>query len=194
MDHLERDVTADAALSWALVGGIVLSGLWHLATGRYTWAAFATAVVAIVLLPPLVASDWSVMVPGLPLSLAGLPVVVHSFGVLTQVATYVAVAALALVVAVEIDSFSRAEMTPSFAIVFVVLTTLTVAALWSITQFISDVYLGTSLLRDRADLMWDLVVAAGTGIGAGILFAVYFHAPGSEGSLEEDGLAAEEGR
>ena len=140
-------------LAWALVVVLVVSGLWHLLAGDVTWAALAAVVVLVALVPPVVTGNLTMMVSPLPLFLAGLRVAVHSFGVLTQVTAYLAVAAVALVVAVEIDTFWTTEMTPLLAVVFVVLTTMTVAALWGIVQFASNTYRGTSFLRDTAELM-----------------------------------------
>ncbi|MCU4740666.1 hypothetical protein OB960_04540 [Halobacteria archaeon AArc-xg1-1] len=53
---------------------------------------------------------------------------------LTEIAVYVAVAAVALVVAIELHRFTPVRMNHSFAIGFVVLTTLAVAGGWNVAQ------------------------------------------------------------
>jgi hypothetical protein len=87
--------------------------------------------------------------------------------------TYVAVAALALVVAVDLDAFTDVEMTPDFAVAFVVVVTMAAAGLWTILQYASDVYLGTALLGDQTAVMWHLVVATVIGLVAGVAFELY---------------------
>lgn len=164
----------DAALAWTLVAMLLLAAVWSLLEGSALWAGFALVAAGVAIVPAVVVRDPAASVPPELLVLVVVPVVGRSYGPFTQVATYLAVAALALLVVVEIDAFSSAEMTPRFAVVFVVMTTMAVAAVWAIAQWLSDAYLATAFLGDKTDLMWDLVVATAAGGGAGLLFVGYF--------------------
>ncbi|SFS09666.1 hypothetical protein SAMN05216559_3558 [Halomicrobium zhouii] len=171
----------NAAVTWTLVGVLVAGTLASLAVGDLLWAVFGATVVAVALVPTVVMRDASVLVAWEPLALAAVPLVAQWVGLFVTPLTYLSVAALALLVAVEIDSFSTAEMPPWFAVLFVVLTTLTVAGLWGILQYFSDVLLETSFLAGRVALMWELVGATGAGVAAGVLFHLYFQRYGSIG-------------
>jgi hypothetical protein len=106
--------------------------------------------------------------------LAAVPLLGRSLGLVTEIATYLAVAALALLVAVEIHTFSEAEMTARFAVGFVVVATMAIAGAWAIAQVASDWLLGTTFVAGKADLMWGLVLATVVGLAAGALFELYF--------------------
>lgn len=170
----------NAAVTWTLVGALVAGTLASLVAGDLLWAVFGASVVAVALVPTVILRDESAVVSWEPLALAAVPVVARWAGLFVTPMAYLSVAALALLVAVEIDSFSAAEMPPWFAVLFVVLTTLTVAGLWGILQYYSDALLGTSFLAGRVALMWELVGATAAGVGAGVLFHVYFQRYGSD--------------
>lgn len=174
LPSLLDDGRVNAWISWAFVGFLLVATGESLLDGAFLWAGVAATVAAIALLPAVIYRDPSVMPPWELLVLAVLPIAARSFGLATQIATYLAVAAVALLVAVELHAFSRTEMTPWFAVLFVVLTTMAVAGVWAIAQYFSDVYLGTSFLTDKTALMWELVVATLAGAGAGLLFELYF--------------------
>lgn len=146
------------------------------------WAGFIGFVALIVILPSLVYRDWTVMLPWEVVLLASLPIYGASFDVLVSyapfltsaVATYVAVATVALIVAVELHVFTAVKMTHRFAVLFVVITTLAAAGVWAILQSWSDAFLGTNLLQTNHELMIGFLLAAGSGIGGGIIFDAYF--------------------
>lgn len=179
----------NAAVTWTLVGALVAATLASLAVGDLLWAVFGAAVVAVAIAPAALLRDGSVLVSWEPLALAAVPFAARWLDAFVSPMAYLSVAALALLVAVEIDAFSTTEMPPWFAVLFVVLTTLTVAGLWGILQYFSDVALGTSFLAGRVALMWDLVGATAAGVGAGVLFHLYFqrYAPPSARSREASG-------
>ena len=164
----------NAAITWLLVTGAAVSGVASLAVGDLLWALFGAAIVAVALVPTVLARDPSVLIAWPPVALAVVPVLARWAGLFAEPLTYLSVAGLALLVVVEVDAFSSAEMPPWFAVLFVVLTTLTVAGLWGVLQYFSDMALGTSFLADRAELMWDLVAASAVGIGAGVLLEAAF--------------------
>lgn len=165
----------NAAITWILVGLLVAGTVASLVLGDLLWAVFGATVVAVALIPTVHSRDSTVLVAWEPLALAAIPLAARWTGLFVTPMTYLSVAALALLVVVEIDAYSSAEMPPWFAVLFVVLTTLTVAALWSVLQYFSDVVLGTAFLAGRVALMWELVGATGAGVGAGLLFHLYFH-------------------
>ena len=164
----------NAVITWLLIGTVAAGGVASLVAGDLLWAVYCAAIVAVALVPPVLARDPSVLVAWQALALAAVPVVVRWAGVVPEPLSYLSVAALALLVVVEIHEFSSAEMPPWFAVLFVVLTTLTVAGLWGVLQYFSDVALGTSFLVDQSDLMWNLVGATAVGVGTGLLFEAFF--------------------
>jgi len=168
------DERINAALSWGIVALVAFAAVESLLTGELLWAGLAIATGVLAVLPPLRAGKTRTMVSWEVLALTAVPLVGRSLGVVTQAATYLAVATLALLIAVEIDSFSSAAMPPRFAVGFVVVTTMAVASVWTIAQFASDALLGTSTLPGQTRLMWDLILATAVGLGAGLLFELYF--------------------
>lgn len=176
----------NAAITWLLVGVVVAGGVASLAAGDLLWALYSAVIVVVALVPPVNARDPLVLAAWPPLALAAVPVVVRWAGLFAQPLSYLSVAALALLVVVEVHTFSGAEMPPWFAVLFVVLTTLTVAGLWGVLQYVSDQTLGTSFLADRAELMWDLVAATAVGVGAGVLFEAFFREYGTLAEAAEE--------
>lgn len=163
-----------ATLSWVLIAVFAASAAVGLLAGDLPGALYAVAVVAAALVPPALARDGTVLVDWRVLAIAAVPVAARRIGPLGEATAYASVAALALLVAVEVDAFSTAEMPPWFAVLFVVLTTLTAAALWGVVQYFSDALLGTSFLADRTELMRDLLAATLVGVGAGVGFELFF--------------------
>jgi hypothetical protein len=72
-------------------------------------------------------------------------------------------------------------MNYSFAVLFVVVTTMATAGVWAVVQWLSDVYLGTGFILtgesesvvERA-LMLNFVAATVAGVLAGVVFELYF--------------------
>ncbi|WP_049929231.1 hypothetical protein [Halopiger goleimassiliensis] len=170
----------NAALGWFVVVALFAFAAVHALEASYRWFVFTAVAVLIVLLPaaarrdPFAVPSWEL------LALVALPVVdATMFGetVITDVAVYVAVAAVALVAVVEIHQFTAVRMTHAFAIVLVVMTTLAVAAVWNVALWLSDVLLESSYIvtgrsEDAANhaMMMDFVYAAVAGFLAGLVF------------------------
>jgi len=91
----------------------------------------------------------------------------------SRIGTHFSVAALALIVAVELHAFTPVKMTHWFAVLFVVATIATAGA-WTVVQWLSDVYLGTAFIESEHRPMRDFVAATAVGIGAGVVFEWYF--------------------
>jgi len=179
----------NAALGWGLVGLVTAVALASLSHADLAWTAFCVGVGGLAVVPPLRFRDPRVMLPWEVLLVAFLPVLGHvlaTWWLTTDVSTYLSVAALALVASVELDLFTSVRMTDAVAGFFVVVTTMAVAGLWAIAQWLSDVYLGTTLVyvarpitpaveaASLTALMWDLVAATGCGLLGCALFVLYF--------------------
>jgi signal transduction histidine kinase len=188
-----EDARTNAALAWALVVFVLLVAGANLVTRDLLWAVFAAVVAALALVPPVKYRDPLAMLPWEVLLLGVLPLLIRVVTAeLTpfrgNVAAYLSVAALALVVAVELDLLTPVEMDYRFAIAFVVVATMAAAGVWAVVRYGSDVFLGTTLLlppggvdapepalaaAERA-LMLEFVASFLAGVGAGGIFEFYF--------------------
>lgn len=179
----------NAALGWVLVGFVCSAVVGYLSEASLVWAGFAALIAVVAVIPPVAYRNVSAMLPWEVLLLAVLPLFGNVFATLSltqSVATYLSVAALALIVAVELHVFTPVRMTPWVAVLFVVIATMATAGVLAIMQWLSDIYLGTTyiyLTPNPSDaeeqaalsmLMWDFVYATATGIAAGVIFDRYF--------------------
>lgn len=180
----------NATVGWVLIALVALIGVESVLDADWVWVVFVAIVVGLAVIPPLSFGDVRVMLPWEVLVLVALPLLGRGLlgsGIAADAATYLSVAALALVVAVELDVFTAVKMTTWFAVFFVVVTTVAAVGVWAVVQWLSDVYLGTTFIyptpppvsptEDQAALqalMWHFVAATVTGLGAGVIFAVYF--------------------
>ncbi|AQL42288.1 hypothetical protein BV210_05975 [Halorientalis sp. IM1011] len=181
LDAVVRYERANARRSWVVVGFLALVTVGAVAAGAILFAAPVAVVVALALVPTVAYRDRRATLPWQLLVLPALPVF---GGVAAQpwlAATpliYVAVAAVALTVAVELHLFTAVRMTPTFAVLFVVVATMAAAGLWAVGRWLVDLTLGTHLLLDptltsdeiETRLMWEFVYAAAAGLFAGALF------------------------
>lgn len=204
-----RDRRANAALSWLFVAFLAATVLGGLVGGNLAWAVFTAVVVALIAVPPVAFRSATATLPWEVVGLASLPavtrlvVVGERVGGVTltgRVTTYLAVAAVALIVAVELDAFTAVKMNEPFAVAFVAVTTMAAAGLWTLSQWLSDGYLGTRFLAARGSpaavetaLMWDFVAATVAGVGAGVLFELYFRRVGGVERRLPDAVAADPG-
>jgi len=176
LEQLFRDGLYNAVLAWLLV--IVLAGVFleSVLDLDYRWILFVAVVGAVVCLPPIAYREWRVMLPWELLVVALLPILVRGLvgGTVGTVATYISLAALALLVVVELHMFTSLTVTHWFAVVLVVLTTLAVVGAWTIFRWAADLYLGTSFLVDNETLMIEWLYVALAGFVAGIVFDSYF--------------------
>lgn len=164
----------NAILGWVSVGVLAISIVYNLLSGVLLWAGFSATILIVVLLPPWSTGRWSVMAPWPLVSVSALAVWSGSTGFSSEIAGYVAVAALALLVAVELDAFTAVEMSRRFAVAFAVLTTLAVQGLWIIAQYYSDRWLETDFLTTQTELQVDIVLVTVVGLTMGTIFEWYF--------------------
>ncbi|WP_254764052.1 hypothetical protein [Natrinema marinum] len=177
LEGLIADGRTNAAIAWVLIGAIGAIGLAELLTGGFLWATFATTLVVLAVLPPVAFRSLQAMLPWEVLLLAALPVLGMAIGAdrLTgHFAAYLSVAAIALVLAVELQSFTTVRMTPSFAVVLVVVGTMAAAGLWALLRWSASKTLGIPFTADHDAVMWEFVYSAVAGIGAGVIFEFYF--------------------
>ncbi|WP_340099835.1 hypothetical protein [Salinibaculum salinum] len=183
-EQLLRDARLNAVLAWVITGVVALVAVGSFLTGDPLWSFFAVAVLVLVCIPPLAFFSPRVMLPWEVLLLAALPILgraVATFDVSSQIATYLSVAALALIVAVELQTFTSVRMTPSFAVAFVVITTMAAAGIWAVARWSADIWLGTGFIealgpdeaaQERA-VMLEFVASFIAGILAGLIFEFY---------------------
>ncbi|AKH98149.1 hypothetical protein [Halanaeroarchaeum sulfurireducens] len=190
LDTVLDDRRINAAVGWGLLAFVAAGALESIADGDWVWVLVSGSVVVLALLPALIYRSPRVMVPWEVLVLATLPMLARSLtgpGTFGQIAAYLAVAAVALIIAVELDVFTPVRMTTTFAVVFVVIATIATAGVWAIVQWASDLYFGTTFIYPMSppvsravddaaleSLMWDFVVATAAGLLGGLVFALYF--------------------
>ncbi|WP_281194776.1 hypothetical protein [Halorubrum sp. F4] len=179
-DQLFRSGRTNALIAWAMVAVLVGTFLESLLEFDLLSMALTTAVVAVVVAPAVAARDPRAMLPWELLALALLPVLVGALlgGDLGVFAVYLAIAALALVITVDLHMFTSLRVTHWFAVVLVVMTTLATAAAWSILRWNLDRRYGTSYLTTNEALMVEWIYVTLAGLAAGILFDVYFRRRG----------------
>lgn len=184
IDYLLGSERRNAIAAWLVVIVIGLVVVGSVLTGDPLWAGFAGVVAALAVLPPIAARSWRRMLPWEILVLGGLPIIgrlVTEVQLNSQVATYLSVAALALIVAVELHVFTAVRMTPTFAVLFVVVATMAAVGIWAVVRFALDTALGTTFLLDPAhadeaierSVMIEFVASTVAGILAGIVFELY---------------------
>ena len=175
-DRLFRDDRTNAVLAWAMVTVLALVGLESVLGLDVQWIAMVAGLGILVLVPPIAHREWRVMLPWELLFLALLPVLVRGLlgGEVGTFATYTAVAAIALIVTVELQTFTALRVTHWFAVTFVVLATLASAAAWTILRWTLDTRLGTAYLTTNDALMREFLWVGLAGVAAGLLFDLYF--------------------
>ncbi|WP_049898932.1 hypothetical protein [Halococcus agarilyticus] len=181
---IERDRT-NARRSWVVLAAIGLVTVGLAVAADPLWVAFGVAVVGLALVPALASRTPAVMLPWGLLVLAGLPLAGRVFaeGPLSNAfVTALSFAGIALIVAAELDAFTPVEMTPTFAVVVVVMTTTAAAGVWAVGSWVADLWLGTEFLlvpgvspsRIETEMLWGFVYATAAGVVAGVLFEFGF--------------------
>lgn len=177
LDVLFSDGRYNAAIGWLFAVALLGVAVWEVVIGDILWAAFVGGVAILVVLPMIAYRNPLVMPPWEVIGLAALPVIgraVASFQLTSDLATYLSVAAIALLVAVELHAFTSVRMTIGFAVLFVVVTTMATAGVWAVVRWLSDLWLGTGFIGDETELMWEFVNSTAAGIVGGVVFEFYF--------------------
>ncbi|MFC6888096.1 hypothetical protein [Halorubrum trueperi] len=178
--RLFRSGRTNALVAWAMVAVLVGVFIESLIAFDLLPLLLVVAMSAVVVAPAVSARDPRVMLPWEVLGLALLPVLVRALfgGELGVFATYLAIAALALVITVELHMFTTLRVTPWFAVVFVVMTTMATAAAWTIVRWNADRLLGTTYLTTNDALMIEWIYVTLAGVAGGVLFESYFRRRG----------------
>ena len=180
--RLVRDGRTNAVVVWAMVAVLVGVFVESLLDADLLSMAFVVGLVAVVVVPAVSARDWKVLLPAELLGLALLPTLVRALlgGELGVFATYLAIAALALVIIVEFHMFTSLQVTHWFAVALVTLTTLATAGAWTILRWNADRLLDTAYLTTNEALMIEWLYVTLAGIAAGLLFDAYFRRRGRQ--------------
>ncbi|WP_335999395.1 hypothetical protein [Halorientalis halophila] len=176
LERLFRDGRTNAVLAWLLVGVLASVFVESLLDLDLQWILFVGFVGFVVSLPPVVYRDWRAMLPWELLVLALFPLLVRGLmgGSVGTFATYFSLAALALLVVVELHMFTTLDVTHWFAVAIVVMTTMAAVGAWTVFRWNADRFLGTSYLVDNEALMIEWLYVTLAGFAAGILFDGYF--------------------
>lgn len=174
--RLFHDSRLNAILAWSFTGVLGVVFVESLLQGDLRWIATVGFVGAVVLVPSVAYRDWRVVLPWELLALALMPILVRGLvgGTVGTFATYLSLAALALLVVVELHMFTHLTVTPWFAVTIVVMTTLAAVAVWTIFRWYADRHLGTTFLVDNETLMMEWLYVAFAGVVAGVVFDTYF--------------------
>jgi len=171
---LFEDHRVNAALAWLIVGLFVASAATELVVQRDVPSAlFGLGVAALAVLPAVRFRNPRIMLPWEVLALAALPLLGRPFATvpMTQaLATYLAIAAIALVVAVELHVFTSVEMTLGFAITSVVVFTMAAAGTWAVVRWTA---FGPSFVASNEALMVEFVNSIVAGGVAAVVFEFY---------------------
>lgn len=177
---LFRSGRRNALIAWAMVAVLVGVFVESLLEFDLLPMMLIAAITAVVLAPAVAARSPQVMLPWELLGLALLPMLVRVLlgGELGVFATYLAIAALALIITVELHMFTSLRVTPWFAVLFVVMTTMATAAALTIIRWNTDRVLGTTYLTTNEALMAEWIYVTLAGLAAGVLFEAYFRRRG----------------
>jgi hypothetical protein len=182
LERVFRSGRTNAFVAWTLVGVLVGVFVEAVVTMDLLWLVFVAATGVVVFAPPVACRDWRVMLPWELLVVALAPILVRglSGGELGVFATYLAIAALALLVTVELHIFTELQVTHWFAVVFVTMTTMASAGAWTAVRWAMDRTLDTRFLTTNEALMHEWISVTLAGLAAGVLFDAYFGRPGRE--------------
>lgn len=184
-ERLLADSRTNALIGWLLMLFLAAIVTESVVGGDRAWAVFVGSVLVLCILPPLLFRDPEAMLPWEVITLAALPTfgrAIATFDLTSDLYLYLSVAALALIVAVELDLFTAVELTVGFAITFVALGTIATAGAWAVLRWSMDLLLGTTFLLEPGveeqvihdELMIEFLYSAAAGLIAGVIFELYF--------------------
>ncbi|MEF8785737.1 MAG: hypothetical protein V5A45_07355 [Haloarculaceae archaeon] len=170
------DARINAAITWLLVGVLVAVAILAFLEFLLVRMALAAVSAFVAIVPALVSRTWTRTVPWPLLLICTVPLAVGGLGpsFFADFAIGLSIAALGMLVVVALQLTGSVRMTPNFAIVFVVLTTMATAGFWAVGSAGSAQYLGTAFVETNDDLMEIFTAATLAGFVAGVLFRTYF--------------------
>lgn len=170
---LVRGARSNALIGWFAAGCVALTAVANLHLAPSIWAGYALLLVGVVAFPAVVTRDWVTMIHWPIAVVAAIAVILRVTGVVPEVAGYAAIVALALVIVVELDTFTSVELSRRFAVGFAVLTALAIEAVWIVVQFVADWWLGTAYLTTQTALQHDVVAVSTVSLAVGVVFYWY---------------------
>lgn len=176
-DDFFRDTWLNMVLAWSITSFIAVVFVESVIDFDFLWMVFTGFLLVVIVLPPIVYRNKYAVLPWELLLVTAVPVIVRALNVSvfsSRIATFISLAALALVIAVELHVFTNVKFSHGFAIVFVVVSTLAIEGVWSLIRFYIDVFLGTSFLTTNEELMMEWAEVTVAGLFAGLLFDFYF--------------------
>ena len=197
-DNLLRNRRTNAVIGWVLLVFLVIVVGESAISGDIAWGLFVSGILALCILPPLAFRSPETMLPWEVIAMAALPALgraIAVFDITRSLNLYLSIAALALIVAVELELFTTVKLTVGFAIMFVVASTLAATAVWAVLQWSLDLLIGTEFLiepgrPDREihdELMIEFIYTAVSGLLAGLIFEFYFRrGVPTRGRIEEE--------
>ncbi|WP_157972404.1 hypothetical protein [Saliphagus sp. LR7] len=171
------DGRRNAVAAWLLVALAAAVWVGELVVAGVLWSTFALVVVILAVLPPIAYRSRYVMLPWEVLALATLPLIGLVLGAERfsgPLFAYLALAAVGLVIAVELDAFTSIRMSSGFAIVLVVAGTMAAAAVWELLQWYAAVLLERPYETTNDELMIEFAYSTLAGVAAGAIFRWYF--------------------
>ena len=177
LEQLFENGRINAIFAWPIVGVFFVVLVESLIDWDLQWIVFTLAATVVILIPPAHQRSPMVMLPWELLLLSSFPMMVRAIDISTLANTfamYLSIAALALIITVELHVLSRVQVTHWFAVIFVVLTTLASVGAWSIVRWNMDLFLGTNLLTTNEELMIEFLWVLAAGVVAGVAFDLYF--------------------
>jgi hypothetical protein len=184
LEELVEREKRNSLASWALLVAICLVVGYNLATGGYAGAVSGSAVVVAVLVPTIVYRSHRSMLAWEVLFVAAAALVAREllrYQPVELFGNYLVIAALSLILTVELYIYTPIEMNRWFAVVFVAMVTMTIGAVWNLGQWTVDITAGTGFIASNDQLMVELITATVAGVGAGLLFTTYFKRRATDG-------------
>lgn len=172
-----RDSKNNMYLSWLITLSIFAVLVESIFDFDLLWVIFSSIMLTVICIPPLAYQNLRVTLPWEVLAIGAIPVIVRTLEISmlsNQVATYFALAGLALIIAVELHVFTEIKMNHAFAVGSTVITTLALAGVWAVIRYNLDVHMGTTFLTTNEALMHEFINATLAGILAGAFFDLYF--------------------
>ncbi|WP_440991770.1 hypothetical protein [Haloarchaeobius baliensis] len=171
-----RDSRVNAVITWTIVAALVLVAVQAFFAVLFVRMALAAVAAFVAVTPVLVSRSWTHTVPWPLLLVSALPLAsgVLAPGFFGDFVTGLSIAALGMLVVVALQLTGSVQMTPGFAVVFVVLSTLATAGFWAVGSAASARYLGTPFLETNDELMIVFTAATLAGFVGGGLFWAYF--------------------
>lgn len=172
-----RQTRRNAILTWSLFGILAFVIAETVADGDLLWGGFGVIVALLVLLPPVELRRVTITLPWELLVVAVVPLATRAVirdTLIGQVITHLAIAAVSLIITVELQAFTAVRMTDWFASLIVFVTTVATMGAWAIIQWMADTTFGTMYVSSNHALMILFSASLLAGGIAGLLSYVYF--------------------